>query len=71
MPAAQKKDAERWYTIAEAAALASVSDDYIRKAMNRTEPPMLVAKNIGLGKRPSYRISATELDAFFDGLPDG
>jgi excisionase family DNA binding protein len=60
-------EAERAYTIDEAAELKSVSPGYIRKAIKATEGATLAAKKVGKG----YRISASALDAWFDALPDG
>ena len=58
--------AEEAYTIPEAAALKRVSQDTIRQAIKRTEPPFLRAKKVGRG----YRITASALEAWFDSLPD-
>lgn len=58
--------AEAAYTIADAAAVKSVSPDFVRKAIKATEPPYLRAKKVG----KSYRINATALDAWWDSLED-
>jgi excisionase family DNA binding protein len=58
--------AEEAYTIAEAAAIKRVSPDLIRRAIKATEAPFLKAKKIGRG----YRISASELDAWWAKLED-
>lgn len=66
------KVAEKAYTLAEAAALKSVSVGFLRAAIKATgeDPahPPLVAKRPG-GK--TYRISASALEAFWSALPDG
>jgi len=59
-------EAEPAYTIPEAAAIKSVSPDYVRKAIHRTEPPFLRAKKVGRG----YRIDASALDDWWEALPD-
>lgn len=64
------KQAERAYTIAEAAAVKSVSPDTIRRAIKATEGNLLRAKNIGTEKHPRYRIPASSLEDWFDGLVD-
>ncbi|WP_181312501.1 helix-turn-helix domain-containing protein [Nocardioides campestrisoli] len=58
--------AEEVYTIPEAAAIKKVSSDLIRRAIRATEGNTLAAKKVGKG----YRIKASELDAWFDGLDD-
>lgn len=63
------KTAERAYTIVEAAELKSVSPDFIRAAIRRTDPskgPVLPAKRVGRG----YRINASALEAMWEGLAD-
>lgn len=63
------KTAERAYTIVEAAELKSVSPDFVRAAIRRTDPeqgPLLAAKKVGRG----YRISATALEAWWAGHAD-
>lgn len=65
------KQAEKAYTVAEAAELKGVSKDYIFAAIHRTEPPCLLAKNVSTGKRPTYRIGAGALEAWWNALPDG
>lgn len=70
-----RRDAERAYTIDQAADLKSVGPGYIRRAIKSNgQPdkkgvvvPPLAAKKVG----GSYRIGATALDAWFDSLPDG
>lgn len=64
------KQAEKAYTIAEAAALKGVSYDTISRALHATEGNVLAAKNVSSGKRPTYRIAASALEAWFDGLAD-
>lgn len=66
-----QKVAERAYSIREAAELKGVSYDYILAAIKRTEAPFLAAKNVSTGKRKTYRISASALEAYWDSLPDG
>ena len=70
MTTRREVEAEVAYTIAEAAALKSVSQDTIRRAIRATEGNTLAAKNVSSGKRPTYRISASALEAWFDGLDD-
>lgn len=65
-----QRQAEAAYTIAQAAALKNVSQDTIRRAIHATEGSTLAAKNVSNGKRPTYRISASALEAWFDGLAD-
>jgi hypothetical protein len=68
-------EAEKAYTIDEAAEVKSVSPGYIRAAARsnglpdkkgRVVPP-LATKKVG----GTYRISASALDAWFAALPDG
>lgn len=61
-----KREAERAYTIAEAAELKGVSLDTIRRAIKATEGATLAAKKLGRG----YRIGAGALEAWWDGLED-
>lgn len=61
------REAERSYGIREAADVKGVSDDVIRKAIHASEPPYLKAKKVG----QRYVISASALDEWFEGLPDG
>lgn len=62
------------YTIPEAAEQVSVSIDTLRRAIRATDPatypPPLKAKRTGSLKKPSYRISHTELMAWFNSLAD-
>lgn len=67
---APRRDAERLYTIAQAAELASVAEGTIRAAIKATEGNILAAKNIGTGGQPRYRISASALDAWFSRMED-
>lgn len=60
-------EAERAYTIAEVAELKSVSQGFVRKALNATEGPSLAAKKVG----KSYRIGASAIEAWWAALPDG
>ena len=70
-----RTEAERAYTIDEAAEVKSVSPGYIRKAIKSNGQPdsngvttvPLAAKKVGKG----YRIGAAALDAWFAALPDG
>lgn len=59
-------EAEKAYTIAEIAALKSVSPDYVRKSMKATEGNVLVAKIVGR----EYRASATEVEAWWARMAD-
>lgn len=70
-----QREAERAYTIDQAAEVKSVSPGYIRAAVHsnghpdkrgRRVPP-LASKKVG----GTYRITASALDAWFDSLPDG
>jgi excisionase family DNA binding protein len=65
-----KLAAEEAYTVAEAAALKRVSYDTIARAIHATEGNTLAAKNVSSGKRPTYRIAASALEAWFEGLRD-
>ena len=62
------------YKVDEAAEQVSVSVDTIRRAIRATKPdaypPPLAAKNAGTDKKPSYRISHTNLTAWYDSLKD-
>jgi excisionase family DNA binding protein len=58
--------AEEAYTVTEAAALKRVSPDLIKRAIRATEGNTLRAKKVGRG----YRIPASALEAWFDGLAD-
>lgn len=60
------RQAERAYTLAEAAELKSVSQDTLRRAIRATEGNTLRAKKIGKG----YRIPASALEDWFDGLDE-
>lgn len=60
------KTAERAYTIPQAAELKEVSPDYIRSAIRATSGNVLAAKKVGR----SYRISASALEAWWNGLAD-
>lgn len=60
------RQAERAYTIREAAELMSVSQDTIRRAIAATEGPHIEAKKLG----NRIRIAASALDAWFDSLDD-
>lgn len=62
----QVKVAERAYTISEAAELKSVSPDYIRAAIKATQGNTIAAKKVGRG----YRITASALESWWDGLED-
>lgn len=60
-------EAERAYTINEAAEVKSVSPNLIRRAVNATEGNRIEGvKKVGRG----YRIPASQLDAWFDRLED-
>lgn len=59
-------EAEKAYTIAQAAELKNVSPDFIRAAIKATRGNTLPAKKVGRG----YRIKASSLEAWFDGLED-
>lgn len=58
--------AERAYDVSEAAAVKSVSKDFIRDAIKATGPHHLRAKQVGR----YLRIRASDLDAWFNGLRD-
>lgn len=60
------REAEKAYTLDEAAALLSISKDTLRRAIKATSGNVLPAKLVG-GR---YRIRASALDAWFDGLED-
>lgn len=61
-----QREAEKAYTVTEAAERKGVSTGTIRRAIHATEGPCLNAKRVG-GR---IRISASELDAWFASLPD-
>ena len=54
------------YTVSEAADLASVSSDTIRRAIHTTDGPSLVAKRVGR----KYLITADALRAWLAAHPD-
>lgn len=58
--------AERAYTLNEAAEIKSVSRDLLLRAIKASEGNTLPAKKVGKG----YRVSASDLDAWYDGLAD-
>lgn len=60
-------EAERAYTIAEAAEVKSVSPDFIRRAIKATEGPSIRARKVGR----SYRIDASSLEEWWQSLPEG
>jgi excisionase family DNA binding protein len=62
----RRAEAEKAYTIADAAALKSVSPDFIRKAIRATAAPTLRAKKVGKG----YRISASALESWWNELEE-
>lgn len=59
-----QRTAEKAYTVNEAAEIKGVSPDTIKRAIRAAEGNTLAAKMIGRG----YRIKASDLDAWFDGL---
>lgn len=59
-------EAERAYTIAEFAALKSVSPDFVRAAIKATKGNTLPAKKVGRG----YRITASAGEAWWNGMAD-
>lgn len=59
-------EAERAYTIPQAAEIKGVSPDTIRRAIKATHGHSLAAKFVGR----EYRISASALEAWWDGLED-
>lgn len=61
-----KREAERAYSISEAAELKGVSPDTIRRAIRATEGAAIAAKKIG----SRYRISAGALEAWWEALDD-
>lgn len=60
------REAERAYSITEAADLKGVSPDLIRRAIRATEGNTLPAKRIGRG----YRIAASALETWWSRLED-
>lgn len=60
------RTAEAVYTIAEAAECKRVSETVIRRAVKATAGNVLKAKKVGR----TYRIAASELDAWFERLDD-
>lgn len=65
-PPPRTRDAEAAYTLREAAAIKRVSPTLLRKAIHATEGPTLRAKRVSNG----YRVTASELDRWFDSLDD-
>lgn len=64
--ATKPREAEKQYTIAELARIKSVSPDFIRAAIKRTDGNVLVAKKVGR----SYRIAVTAAESWWSGLED-
>lgn len=62
--------AEEAYSIAESAAIKRVSADTIRRAIRATSGNVLRAKNIGTPEHPRYRVPASALEEWFEGLDD-
>jgi len=60
------RQAERAYSVTEAAELKSVSPDLIKRAIRATSGNTLRAKKLGRG----YRITASALEDWFNGLED-
>lgn len=60
------REAEKAYTIQQLAELKSVSPDFVRDAIKRTDGKALLAKKVGR----SYRISASAAEAWWAGLED-
>lgn len=60
------KEAERAYSIDQAAELKGVSADTIRRAIKATSGNVLPAKRVGRG----YRIAASALEAWWAALED-
>jgi excisionase family DNA binding protein len=58
------RESERAYSTAEAAAIKSVSEKTLTRAIKATEGNTLEAKRVGRG----YRIKASDLDAWYEGL---
>lgn len=71
MSAKTTTQAEKAYTVTEAAALKSVSRDFILAAIKRTDGKALLAKNISTSSKiPNYRINASDLESWWSGLAD-
>ena len=63
------REAEKAYTVAQAADMKGVSKKTILRAIHATKGNTLVARKPGLGKgRGSYLILASDLDRWFLGL---
>lgn len=60
------KTAEKAYRLKEAAEIKGVSQDTLRRAIKATSGNTLTAKKAGKG----YLVKASDLDAWFDGLPE-
>jgi excisionase family DNA binding protein len=60
------RQAERAYSIPEAAEVKSLSEATIRRAIHAQVGNVLAAKKVGR----HYRIAASELDRWFDDLPE-
>lgn len=60
------REAERAYTVPEAAVIKSVSEATLRRAIHAGVGNTLGAKKVGR----HYRIAASELDRWFDDLPE-
>ena len=61
---------EVWLTVAQAADRMNCSRSIIDAAMKRTTEPRLVARNIGAGRQPRYRIALSELKRWVDSLEE-
>jgi excisionase family DNA binding protein len=62
----EARTAERAYTLVEAAEVKSVSRDLLLRAIKATEGNTLRAKKVGKG----YRVTASDLDAWYERLED-
>ena len=60
------REAEKAYSLDEAAQLKSVSKDTLRRSIRATEGNVLRAKKVGRG----YRISASALEDWWQGLEE-
>lgn len=66
MSGKQQREAEKAYSVQQAAEQKGVSPDTIRRAIRATEPPFLRAKKVG-GR---IRVGASDLESWWASLPD-
>jgi predicted transcriptional regulator len=59
---------EVWLTVAQVCDRLNCSRSIVDAAIKRTEEPRLVARNIGQGKQPRYRVALSEVKRWMESL---